>query len=52
MTMTSRDTASSAVRQPPEALPEVRDDMSHQLRATWVVTRRELLRFKQDKARM
>ena len=26
--------------------------MSHQLRATWVVTRRELLRFKQDKARM
>jgi ABC-2 type transport system permease protein len=30
----------------------VRSDMSHQLRATWVVTRRELLRFKQDKARM
>jgi ABC-2 type transport system permease protein len=52
MTMTSRDTASSAVQQPLEALPEVRDDMSHQLRATWVVTRRELLRFKQDKARM
>ena len=50
--MTSRDTASSAVRQPLEALPEVRDDMTHQLRATWVVTRRELLRFKQDKARM
>jgi ABC-2 type transport system permease protein len=52
MTMTSRDTTSSAVQQPPEALPEVRDDMTHQLRATWVVTRRELLRFKQDKARM
>lgn len=50
--MTSRDTASSAVEQPSEALPEVRDDMTHQLRATWVVTRRELLRFKQDRARM
>ena len=50
--MASRDTASSAVEQPSEALPEVRDDMTHQLRATWVVTRRELLRFKQDKARM
>jgi ABC-2 type transport system permease protein len=53
MTMTSRDTTSSpALEAPSEALPEVRDDMTHQLRATWVVTRRELLRFKQDKARM
>ena len=51
--MTSRDTTSSAALEAPsEALPEVRDDMTHQLRATWVVTRRELLRFKQDKARM
>ena len=50
--MTSRDTASSAVERPSEGLPEVRDDMTHQLRATWVVTRRELLRFRQDKARM
>jgi len=50
--VTSRDTASSAVDQPFEDLPEVRDDMTHQLRAAWVVTRRELLRFKQDKARM
>ena len=50
--MTSRDTTSSAVDQPFEDLPEVRDDMTHQLRATWVVTRRELLRFRQDKARM
>lgn len=50
--MTSHDTTPSAVEQPPEALPEVRDDMSHQLRATWVVTRRELLRFRKDKARM
>jgi ABC-2 type transport system permease protein len=37
---------------PIDLLPEVRNDMSHQLRATWVVTRRELLRLKQDKARM
>jgi ABC-2 type transport system permease protein len=29
-----------------------RNDLTHQLRATWVVTRRQLLRFKQDKARM
>jgi ABC-2 type transport system permease protein len=50
--MTSRDTTSSTVEQPFDPLPEVRDDMNHQLRATWVVTRRELLRFKQDKARM
>jgi ABC-2 type transport system permease protein len=52
--MTSRDTADRQLgfRASEEALPEVRNDMSHQLRATWVVTRRELLRFKQDKARM
>src|SRR3954462_7648794 len=52
--MTSRDTTDrdSAVATPVDLLPEVRSDMSHQLRATWVVTRRELLRFKQDKARM
>ncbi len=50
--MTSRDTTSSAVGRPFDPLPEVRDDMTHQLRATWVVTRRELLRFRQDKARM
>jgi ABC-2 type transport system permease protein len=52
--MTSRDitTTGTELREPVEALPEVRSDMSHQLRATWVVTRRELLRFKQDKARM
>ena len=37
---------------PIDLLPEVRNDMTHQLRATWVVTRRELLRLKQDKARM
>jgi len=50
--MTSRDTTSSTVGRPFEDLPEVRDDLTHQLRAAWVVTRRELLRFKQDKARM
>ena len=51
--MTSRDTtAAPAALEPMELLPEVRNDMSHQLRATWVVTRRELLRLKQDKARM
>jgi ABC-2 type transport system permease protein len=50
--MTTRDDTSPAVEQPTEVLAEVRSDMSHQLRAAWVVTRRELLRFKQDRARM
>jgi ABC-2 type transport system permease protein len=52
--MTFRDTTTpeTGFRASDEALPEVRSDMSHQLRATWVVTRRELLRFRQDKARM
>jgi ABC-2 type transport system permease protein len=54
MTMTSRDTRArgTATITPAEALPEVRNDMAHQVRATWVVTRRELLRFKQDRARI
>ena len=47
--MTTSDTAVSAGLQP---LAEVRNDRAHQVRAAWVVTRRELLRFKQDKARM
>ena len=42
----------TAVATAPDALPEVRDGMTHQLRATWVVMRRELLRFRQDRARM
>src|SRR4051812_23297523 len=50
--MTAPDTAPADTAAPLDLLPEVRSDMSHQLRATWVVTRRELLRFKQDKARM
>jgi ABC-2 type transport system permease protein len=36
----------------PAPLAEVRNDLAHHARATWVVTRRELLRFKQDRARM
>src|SRR5215210_7412000 len=47
--MTTSDTTVAASSQP---LAEVRNDTAHQLRAAWVVTRRELLRFKQDKARM
>src|SRR5829696_5974106 len=47
--MTTSDTAVSPAAQP---LTEVRNDYAHQFRAAWVVTRRELLRFKQDKARM
>src|SRR4051794_22327752 len=50
--MTSRAPPPRPDAGPVDLLPEVRSDMSHQLRATWVVTRRELLRLKQDKARM
>jgi ABC-2 type transport system permease protein len=52
--MTSRDTTApdTDLQASTEGLVEVRSDMAHQLRATWVVTRRELLRFRQDKARM
>jgi ABC-2 type transport system permease protein len=52
--MTSRDTAAPGIAEPApfEPLAEVRSDRAHQLRATWVVTRRELLRFKQDRARI
>jgi ABC-2 type transport system permease protein len=48
--MTTRETMPTAAVV--DELPEVRSDVNHQLRAAWVVTRRELLRFKQDKARM
>ena len=49
--MTSRDTLTpaAAVGQP---LGAVRSDLTHQVRAAWVVTRRELLRFRQDRMRM
>jgi ABC-2 type transport system permease protein len=51
--MTTRETPTTAATAAPvDELPEVRSDMNHQVRAAWVVTRRELLRFKQDKARM
>jgi ABC-2 type transport system permease protein len=48
--MTTRETMPTAAVV--DELPEVRSDVNHQLRAAWVVTRRELLRFRQDKARM
>lgn len=50
--MTTRHTVPADTAAPLDLLPEVRSDRAHQLRATWVVTRRELLRLKQDKARM
>src|SRR5215212_8725832 len=50
--MTSRDTTTRPDVGPIDLLPEVRSDMSHQMRATWVVTRRELLRLRQDRARI
>jgi ABC-2 type transport system permease protein len=52
--MTSRDTTAPgrATPAPLQPLAEVRSDRAHQLRATWVVTRRELLRLKQDRARI
>lgn len=49
--MTTRDTAAPPARLDPPP-DEVRSDPSHQLRATWVVTRRELLRLRRDPARM
>src|SRR4051812_38481271 len=52
--MTSRDTTASGITGPAsfEPLVAVRSDRAHQLRAVWVVTRRELLRLKQDRARI
>jgi ABC-2 type transport system permease protein len=47
--MTTTDTSATHTAQP---LAEVRNDLAHQVRAAWVVTRRELLRFRQDKVRM
>ncbi len=38
--MTSRDTVPAHTAAPVDLLPEVRSDLSHQVRATWVVTRR------------
>lgn len=45
-------TDQTTVRAEPAPLTEVRNDLAHHARATWVVTRRELLRFRSDRARM
>jgi ABC-2 type transport system permease protein len=45
-------TDQTTARTEPAPLAEVRNDLAHHARATWVVTRRELLRFKNDRARM
>lgn len=50
--MTARDTTLSPAAPAPQPLSEVRNDLSHHVRAAWVVTRRELLRFRQDRTRM
>src|SRR5918998_5297820 len=47
--MTTSDTSVATTSQP---LAEVRSDTAHQLRATWVLPRRELLLFRSDRARM
>ena len=47
--MTTDQTAAPTA---PAPLAEVRDDLRHQARATWVVTRRELLRLRQDRTRI
>jgi ABC-2 type transport system permease protein len=47
--MATTDTSATSTAQP---LAEVRGGLAHQVRAAWVVTRRELLRFRQDKVRM
>jgi len=49
MSMTTRETVPDLS---PAPLTEVRSDTAHELRATWVVMRRELLRLKQDRARI
>jgi ABC-2 type transport system permease protein len=46
------DQTTTSLPPAPAPLTEVRNDLAHHARATWVVTRRELLRFKQDRARM
>jgi len=50
--MTARPGAALDTAVPAGALPEVRSDLAHQVRATWVVMRRELLRLRQDRARI
>jgi ABC-2 type transport system permease protein len=50
--MTIRDTGHAAAGTAPQPLGAVRSDLAHHARAAWVVTRRELLRFRQDRTRM
>jgi ABC-2 type transport system permease protein len=45
-------TTEQATATPRAPLTVVRSDLAHHARATWVVTRRELLRFRSDRARM
>jgi ABC-2 type transport system permease protein len=49
MTTTESSATATDTAQP---LAEVRGGLAHEVRAAWVVTRRELLRFRQDKVRM
>src|SRR5919112_852018 len=49
MSMTTDQTTAPAGGGPPPPGPH---DLAHQARATWVVTRRELLRLKQDRTRI
>jgi ABC-2 type transport system permease protein len=49
MSMATRQTTPDLA---PAPLGEVRSDLAHEVRATWVVMRRELLRLRRDKARM
>jgi ABC-2 type transport system permease protein len=50
--MTIRETEHPAAGPAPQPLGAVRSDLAHHARAAWVVTRRELLRFRQDRTRM
>ncbi len=50
--MTIRETQYPAAGPAPQPLGAVRSDLAHHARAAWVVTRRELLRFRQDRTRM
>lgn len=50
--MTIRDTMLPPAGTAPQPLGAVRSDLTHHVRAAWVVTRRELLRFRQDRTRM
>lgn len=52
--MSTDESTFAAVRttEPPQPLTEVRSDTAHEVRAAWVVMRRELLRFRTDRTRI